>query len=85
VVQFESQTWISSIQGVYSMKPCPFRIGDRIKFTPDQRTVGWSWPAFDRLKLKPGDIGIVTRIDKNQYVFLDDERGGFHWECFSPT
>jgi hypothetical protein len=60
----------------------PFKIGDRVVFAPDERTIGWDWPMFDRVRLKPGDIGIVTRIDKDMYLYLDDDRGGFHSECF---
>lgn len=29
--------------------------------------------------------GTVTRIDQGVYLYLDDERGGFHWECFKKT
>ncbi len=63
----------------------PFKIGDRVIFAPNEHTVGWSWSSFDRLRLKPGDSGIVTRIDKGMYLYLDDGRGGFHWESFKPT
>jgi len=66
-------------------KVCPFNIGDRVAFTPDERTIGWSYPTFERERLKPGDVGTVTRIDKGQYLFLDDNRGGFHWECFTKA
>jgi len=62
---------------------CPFKIGQRVVFTPDEHARGWSQESFDRLRLKPGDEGIITRIQDGQYLFLDDERGGFHWECFS--
>jgi ATP-dependent exoDNAse (exonuclease V) alpha subunit len=60
----------------------PFKVGDRVIFTPDERTIGWIWPTFDRVRLKPGDTGVVTRIYKDVYLYIDDERGGFHWECF---
>jgi hypothetical protein len=60
----------------------PFKIGDRVTFAPDERAVGWAWSSFDRLRLKPGNVGVVTRIDKSLYLFLDDERGRFQWECF---
>jgi ATP-dependent exoDNAse (exonuclease V) alpha subunit len=60
----------------------PFKLGDRVIFTPNERSIGWEWPTFDRVRLKPGDSGVVTRIDKGAYLYLDDERGGFHWECF---
>jgi hypothetical protein len=62
----------------------PFRIGDRVSFQPDERTIGWCYSSFDRLRLNPGDVGIVTRIGDEQYLYLDDERGGFHWESFTP-
>jgi hypothetical protein len=60
----------------------PFKLGDRVVFAPNERAIGWAWSSFDRLRLKPGDAGVVTRIENNGYLYLDDERGGFHWECF---
>jgi hypothetical protein len=64
---------------------CPFIVGQRVRFMPNEHAVGWSWPSFDRVRLHPGDTGLVTRISKEGYVWLDDERGGFHWQCFSPV
>jgi hypothetical protein len=61
---------------------CPFKIGDQVKFVPDEHACGWTWSSFDRMRLKPGDTGIVTRIEKEVYLYLDDDRGGLHWECF---
>ncbi len=63
----------------------PFTIGDRVTFLPDDHAVGWSWPSYDRLKLKPGDTGTITRVDNGMYLYLDDDRGGFHWECFKKA
>ena len=63
-------------------KSCPFKIGDRVMFLPDKHTYGWTGPSFERLRLKPGETGVITRIDKETYIFLDDDRGGLHWECF---
>jgi len=67
------------------MSYCPFKLGQRVVFTPNQHAIGWTYPSFDRLRLKPGDAGTITRIENDDYLFLDDERGGFHWECFSPA
>jgi hypothetical protein len=64
---------------------CPFKLGDRVIFAPDERAIGWSYPTFDRVRLKPGDSGTVTRIAQGKYLYLDDERGGFHWQCFQPA
>jgi hypothetical protein len=63
----------------------PFQIGDRVTFSPDARTVGYEWSSFDRLGLQPGDAGIITRISNGIYLYLDDDRGGFHWECFKKA
>jgi len=63
----------------------PFRVGDRVTFNPAERVVGWSWSYFDRVRLHPGESGVVTRISDGEYLWLDDERGGFHWECYSHT
>jgi hypothetical protein len=63
----------------------PFGIGDFVKFAPSERAAGWSWSSFDRLRMHPGDTGVVTRIKDNEYLFIDDERGGFHWECFQKV
>ena len=63
----------------------PFKIGDTVIFSPDEHTIGWSWPSFDRLSIHPGDIGVVTQITEGAYLYLDDGRGGFHWECFKKV
>jgi hypothetical protein len=60
---------------------CPFKIGDRVRFALNAHAFGWTWSSFDRMRLHPGDAGIVTRIEKDCLV-LDDERGGIDWECF---
>jgi hypothetical protein len=60
---------------------CSFKIGDMVRFVPDAHAYGWAWSSFDRLRLQPGDTGTITRIE-NEGLILDDERGGFHWECF---
>jgi len=60
----------------------PFKVGDRVVFSPSEHTIGWEWSSFERLRLKPGDIGVVTSIEKGDYLYLDDRRGGFHWQNF---
>ena len=65
--------------------PNPFKIGDRVIFSPNERAIGWEYPTFATVRLKPGDIGIVMRIEKGMYLYLDDDRGGFHWECFKKA
>jgi hypothetical protein len=66
-------------------KPNPFKIGDQVRFVPDEHAYGWMWPSFEQMRLKPGETGIVTRIEREMYLYLDDDRGGLHWECFKRT
>jgi hypothetical protein len=63
----------------------PFKIGDRVIFSPDKHTIGWSWSSCDRLRIHPGDIGVVTQTTEGAYLYLDDRRGGFHWEYFKKV
>ena len=65
-----------------NQQSCPFKVGDRVRFVADSHAFGWSWSSFERARLQPRDVGTVTRIENGLYLFLDDERGGFHWECF---
>ena len=64
-----------------SDKQNPFKIGDKVAFAPDERTIGWTWSSFDRLRIHPGDMGVVTQI-VDDAIFRDDGRGGFSWESF---
>jgi hypothetical protein len=63
----------------------PFAVGQRVKFTPDERAQGWSW--FGPETIQPNDIGVISRITDRDYLYIkrDDGRevGGFHWECFN--
>jgi hypothetical protein len=60
----------------------PFKVGDFVRFDPDDNARGKSWPSFEQVRLQPGDIGLVTRVSQENYLYLDEDRGGFHWECF---
>jgi hypothetical protein len=39
----------------------PFKIPDQVMFAPDERTVGWEWPTFERIRLKFDDVEVITR------------------------
>ena len=66
----------------------PFRRGDKVQFVPNERAQGWSW--FGPGTIQPNDVGVVTRIEDNAYLYIkrigsdsdSPEVGGFHWECF---
>lgn len=54
------------------------RIGDEVRFEPDERTLGWSHNLGG---LYPGYVGRITRIKQSQLgdtiVYLDDKPVGF--------
>jgi hypothetical protein len=62
----------------------PFKVGDKVVFSPSEHDIGWAWSSFDRLRIHPGDIGLVTKI-ANDIIYIDDGRGGFGWQCFKKA
>lgn len=67
----------------------PFKVGDKVRFVPNERAQGWSWFGPGTIQLN--DIGIVRRIKDQNYLYITQtncaesssvEVGGFHWECF---
>jgi hypothetical protein len=62
----------------------PFKVGDKVVFSPSEHDIGWTWSSFDRLRIHPGDVGTVTKI-VNDIIYIEDERGGFHWECYKKA
>jgi len=62
---------------------CPFKLGDKVKFVPSERTKGWHQHSFERLGLKPGQVGQIEEIRENTYIYIDKEKkGGFPWTDF---
>lgn len=64
--------------------PNPFKIGDKVVFDPDRRTIGLTYSSFDRLRIHPGDAGTVTKIVDGA-IFIEDGRGGLSWPCFKRS
>jgi len=64
---------------------CPFKVGDRVIFAPDARTKGWQGETFERYGVHEGGIGVIVRIEDGQYIWLEGDRGGFHWQCFKKA
>ena len=60
----------------------PFHVGDRVVFTPDQRTVGWYQHSFERRAIYPGYEGTVTRTDGDQVELDGKSDAAMHWSQF---
>jgi len=37
----------------------PFKVGDKVVFSPSEHAIGWGWSSFDRLRIHPGDVGAI--------------------------
>ena len=62
-------------------EPNPFRVGDRVVFAPDAHTAGWIWSSYPSMRIWPGDVGVVTRIDRD-IIWVDGDRGGIAWQTW---
>ncbi len=70
---------------INKQEKCPFKIGDKVKFNPSDHCKGWHQESFKRLGIHPGYIGKVTRIEKEMFIYLDDNKGGLHWIEFKKV
>jgi ATP-dependent exoDNAse (exonuclease V) alpha subunit len=62
----------------------PFQIGDKVVFAPNDHALGWSCMSLDKFRIYPGDAGTISKISDDSYLYIEDDRGGFHWECWQP-
>lgn len=59
------------------MKPheCPFKVGDKVIFDPDEHFYGWHVMSFDRLEIYPGKILTIEKIErepKADYILVEE-------------
>lgn len=66
-------------------KKCPYKVGDRVKFVPGERTIGWHQTTMERQGLQAGYVGIIREIKDDTYIYLDGEKGGFPWTDFQKA
>lgn len=68
--------WIKRLSR--KVNPPPFRIGDTVRFEPDERALGWTQ---DLEGLYPGYVGKVTGIKRGRMfewdVYVDHKSIGF--------
>ncbi len=66
-------------------KKCPYKVGDRVKFVPGERTIGWHQPKMESQGLHAGYVGTVTQVKDGIYIYLDGDKGGFPWTDFQKV
>lgn len=62
---------------------CPFKIGDRVKFTPSDRTRGL-YQNIESHGLIPGNIYKIVKIKDGTYLYFS-EGGGWPWNEFESA
>jgi hypothetical protein len=64
--------------------PCPFSVGDRVIFTPSQRTRG-QYRDIERFGVRIGEVLTVREVRDGTYLYFDNGVGGWPWNEFSKA
>lgn len=63
---------------------CPFAVGDRVRFTPSERTAG-QYQNIERFGVKVGEVHTVLEIRDDTYLYFEGGKGGWPWTEFTKT
>jgi hypothetical protein len=72
-----SRRWLSQAQ-------CPFRIGDRFRFAPSERTRG-VYQGMEGFGISPGEVQAITEIRDGCYLYFANGSGGWPWNEFAAV
>lgn len=61
---------------------CPFKVGDKVKFTPSERTKGL-YQDIERFGLRVGEVGTIMEIKDGIYLYFGSNKGGWPWNEFA--
>lgn len=61
---------------------CPFRVGDRVIFTPSERTRGL-YQNIESFGVRLGETLVIREIKNGLYLYFDDGAGGWPWTEFT--
>ena len=62
---------------------CPFKVGDRVVYSPDYR--GIYLESNSPVRLEPGKTYVVNEVQKGEYIIVAGYHhplGGLHWTSF---
>jgi len=60
---------------------CPFLIGDRVRFTPSERTKGL-YQNIENFGVKVGEVRTIREIRDDIYLYFENGEGGWPWTEF---
>jgi len=65
-------------------KQCPFQVGDSVRFTPSERTLG-HYQDIERLGVKPDAVLTIAEIREGCYLYFAYGAGGWPWTEFTQA
>jgi hypothetical protein len=63
-------------------KPCPFKVGDYVRFTPSKRTLGL-YQNIEGFGVSLSDVRQIQAIKNGLYLYFGPEQGGWPWNEFT--
>jgi hypothetical protein len=63
-------------------KPCPFQVGDYVRFTPSKRTLGL-YQNIERFGVPLGEVRQIQAIKDGLYLYFGPDQGGWPWNEFT--
>lgn len=60
---------------------CPFRVGDRVRFSPSERTRGL-YQDISSFGIDIGEEATIREIKDGIYLYFDNGVGGWPWNEF---
>ena len=64
--------------------PCPFAVGDRVRFAPSERTLG-HYQDIESFGVSVGAILPIAEIREDCYLYFAGGIGGWPWNEFTAV
>jgi len=61
---------------------CPFSIGDIVRFTPSEKTLG-HYQNIEKFGIRVGQELPVQNIQDDMYLYFENDAGGWPWNEFT--
>jgi hypothetical protein len=61
---------------------CPFKVGDKVQFTPSKRTKGL-YQDIERFGVHVGEVLTITEIKDGTYLYFGSNKGDWPWSEFT--
>ena len=59
-------------------KDCPYKVGDKVRFSPSDRTKGL-YQNINKGQVQEGEVMIIKEIKDQCYLYGEGGKGGWPW------